>query len=440
MAMEARTAFQNARSESRYKDAPVAGVSADDHADLYRQLWHECAGLTIKVPHLGDRVFYFPQGHIEQIKECLNDEDDTSIPNYHLPSKILCKVVDVELKAFPDSDEVFAEIGLLPDSEEGWGSISRSVPQKIPANSFRKVLTTSDASSHGGCCLPKAHVEKTFPPLGVQDPSEDQASQFLVAKDLVGATWYFQHIYRGNPKRHILANGWNKFACEKKLKAGDTCIFMRGLGPNEIFVGVHRAVRMQKRSTDLTGPAMRRGILVNAALAIDTRCPFTVIYHPRMCASAFVVSYDKVMEALKVNYSPEMGFEMLVDGGEDPEMKRFSGIITAKKDIDPARWPRSEWRCLKVQWDVTSSGQLLPLRVSPWDILPLGLDVSHMQLSSSVDRKRSMPFKHMIHYNPFSRTNENSESGGLQSQGLTLSVVNPGSSSCQDETILAEDR
>ncbi|KAI3817815.1 hypothetical protein L1987_11613 [Smallanthus sonchifolius] len=406
----------------------------NDHADLYNQLWHECAGLTIKVPQIGDRVFYFPQGHFEM------DTDDTTIPTYHVPSKILCKVVDVELKVYPESDEVFAEIVLLQDSEEGEGATFRSVPQKIPANSFQKILTISDASTHGGCGLPKFYVEKTFPPL---DASLDQASQDLVAKDLHGATWHFRHIYRGNPKRHMLVNGWNKFASEKKLKAGDTCIFIRGLGQNEIYIGIQRAVRMQKIPIDLDGSTMRHGVLLGASVAMETRCKFPVNYHPRMSGSPFIVSYDKVMEALKVNYLPEMGFEMLVDGGgDDPEHipKKFSGIIIAKEDIDPARWPNSEWRCLKVHWDVTSRSYVLPFRVSPWDIRPLGLDVLHMQSSISVDRKRSMPFEPMIRNNPFSRTNENNQLDGLHGQGLTLSIANTGSSSRQHETNLAEGK
>jgi hypothetical protein len=34
---------------------------------LYPELWRPCAGPLVDVPHLGDLVFYFPQGHIEQV-------------------------------------------------------------------------------------------------------------------------------------------------------------------------------------------------------------------------------------------------------------------------------------------------------------------------------------------------------------------------------------
>ncbi|KAJ0764461.1 putative transcription factor ARF family [Helianthus annuus] len=398
------------------------GPSCNDHADLWNQLWHECAGLTVKVPQIGERVFYFPQGHHEQIEACMEDEDDITIHNYDLPPKILFKVVNVELKAYPDSDEVYAKFLLLPDCSS------------IPASSFRKILSVSDASTHGGCVLPKLGVEKTFPPL---DASQDQASQPLVAKDLHGAEWGFQHVYRGSPKRHMLVNGWNKFASAKRLKAGDTCIFMRGLERNEMYIGIQRAVSMQKASKDLTGSAMRRGVLVDASVSMTTKTYFPVIYHPRMCCSAFIVPYNVVMEAIKVNYAPGMRFETL----DDPEdmSRKFYGIITANEDVDPARWPNSEWRCLKVQWDAAPFSHLAPRRVCPWDIQPRALDVPHVPSSISVNRKRSRPFEPVIRSNPRSRTNENNQSGGSLSLALTLSVGGIGGSSRQNETNLAED-
>lgn len=42
----------------------VAGLKDDD---LYRELWKLCAGPLVDVPQTGDRVFYFPQGHMEQV-------------------------------------------------------------------------------------------------------------------------------------------------------------------------------------------------------------------------------------------------------------------------------------------------------------------------------------------------------------------------------------
>lgn len=35
--------------------------------DLYMELWKACAGPLVDVPTTGERVFYFPQGHMEQV-------------------------------------------------------------------------------------------------------------------------------------------------------------------------------------------------------------------------------------------------------------------------------------------------------------------------------------------------------------------------------------
>jgi auxin response factor len=40
------------------------GVGCDD---LYTELWKACAGPLVDVPKDGERVFYFPQGHMEQV-------------------------------------------------------------------------------------------------------------------------------------------------------------------------------------------------------------------------------------------------------------------------------------------------------------------------------------------------------------------------------------
>lgn len=39
----------------------------DSKDALYMELWHACAGPLVIVPREGERVFYFPQGHIEQV-------------------------------------------------------------------------------------------------------------------------------------------------------------------------------------------------------------------------------------------------------------------------------------------------------------------------------------------------------------------------------------
>jgi hypothetical protein len=41
----------------------VGGVSDA----LFRELWHACAGPLVIVPRQGELVYYFPQGHMEQV-------------------------------------------------------------------------------------------------------------------------------------------------------------------------------------------------------------------------------------------------------------------------------------------------------------------------------------------------------------------------------------
>ncbi|KAI3506692.1 hypothetical protein L1887_21255 [Cichorium endivia] len=330
----------------------------DDQVDLHTQLWLECAGLTVKIPRVGDKVFYFPQGHLDQVEAYMKQEGMINIPSYGLPSKILCK-------AEVDTDEVFVEITLLPNCEEAEVSTSKSVPQKIPTCSFRKKLTPFN------------------------DTSQNFASQELVARDLQGQIWNFHHICRGIPKRHLLTSGWGKFVSAKRLIVGDTCIFLR---KNELYIGIQRAARLVKLSTDLCSINMQHGILATALEAMNTRTEFAVYYHPRISPSGFIVRYDEFMESLKVNCSPKTRVKMIVDeGGEEPEhnLKKVPGIIIRKEDVDPTSWPSSEWRCLKVSWDDTSSGHVPRERVSPCDIQSFEI-VKHQQSLVSFSQKRSM--------------------------------------------------
>ena len=45
----------------------VLCVCVEAEVALYKELWHACAGPLVTVPREGERVFYFPQGHIEQV-------------------------------------------------------------------------------------------------------------------------------------------------------------------------------------------------------------------------------------------------------------------------------------------------------------------------------------------------------------------------------------
>ncbi|XP_057731246.1 auxin response factor 2B [Arachis stenosperma] len=342
----------------------------DAEAALYRELWHACAGPLVTVPREGERVFYFPQGHIEQVEASTNQVADQHMPVYDLPSKILCRVINVQLKAEPDTDEVFAQITLLPEQNQDENAVEKEPPLPPPprfhVHSFCKTLTASDTSTHGGFSVLRRHADECLPPL---DMSKQPPTQELVAKDLHANEWRFRHIFRGQPRRHLLQSGWSVFVSSKRLVAGDAFIFLRGEN-GELRVGVRRAMRQQGNvpSSVISSHSMHLGVLATAWHAILTGTIFTVYYKPRTSPAEFIVPYDQYMESLKNNYTIGMRFKMRFEGEEAPE-QRFTGTIVGIEDADSKRWPESKWRCLKVRWDETSNIPR-PERVSPWKIEP----------------------------------------------------------------------
>ncbi|XP_018456407.1 auxin response factor 2 [Raphanus sativus] len=342
----------------------------DAEAALYRELWHACAGPLVTVPKQDDRVFYFPQGHIEQVEASTNQAAEQQMPLYDLPSKLLCRVINVDLKAEVDSDEVYAQITLLPEAIQDENAIEKETPPppppKFQVHSFCKTLTASDTSTHGGFSVLRRHADECLPPL---DMSRQPPTQELVAKDLHANEWRFRHIFRGQPRRHLLQSGWSVFVSSKRLVAGDAFIFLRGEN-GELRVGVRRAMRQQGNvpSSVISSHSMHLGVLATAWHAISTGTMFSVYYKPRTSPSEFIVPFDQYMESVKNNYSIGMRFKMRFEGEEAPE-QRFTGTIVGIEDSDPTRWAKSKWRSLKVRWDETSSIPR-PDRVSPWKLEP----------------------------------------------------------------------
>ncbi|KAK8710808.1 hypothetical protein V6N13_146117 [Hibiscus sabdariffa] len=340
----------------------------DPETALYTELWHACAGPLVTVPREGERVFYFPQGHIEQVEASTNQASDQQMPLYDLPSKILCRVINVQLKAEPDTDEVFAQVTLLPEPTQDENVVEKESPVPEPprfqVHSFCKTLTASDTSTHGGFSVLRRHADECLPPL---DMSLQPPTQELVTKDLHGNEWRFRHIFRGQPRRHLLQSGWSVFVSSKKLVAGDAFIFLRGEN-GELRVGVRRALRQQGNvpSSVISSHSMHLGVLATAWHAYTTRTIFTVYYKPRTSPAEFIVPFDQYMESVKNNYSIGMRFKMRFEGEESPE-QRFTGTIVGIEDSDPKRWQDSKWRCLKVRWDETCTIPR-PERVSPWKI------------------------------------------------------------------------
>ncbi|KAF2321779.1 hypothetical protein GH714_002743 [Hevea brasiliensis] len=246
-------------------------------SSIYLELWHACAGPLTSLPKKGNVVVYFPQGHLEQVASSA-PFSPMEMPTFDLQPQIFCKVVNVQFLANKENDEVYTQLTLLPQSE---------------------------------------------------DYKQQRPSQELVAKDLHGVEWRFRHIYRGQPRRHLLTTGWSIFVSQKNLVSGDAVLFLRG-EDGELRLGIRRAVRPRNGLPDSVVGKQNSypSVLSLVANAISTKSMFNVLYSPRC-----------------------------------------SGVVTGMSDLDPYRWPNSKWRCLMVRWDedVVSDHQE---RVSLWEIDP----------------------------------------------------------------------
>ncbi|CAH8391030.1 unnamed protein product [Eruca vesicaria subsp. sativa] len=334
------------------------------------ELWHACAGPLVSLPQVGSLVYYFPQGHSEQVAVSTRRSATTQVPNYpNLPSQLMCQVHNVTLHADKDSDEIYAQMSLQPVHSErdvfpvpDFGLLRGS---KHPAEFFCKTLTASDTSTHGGFSVPRRAAEKLFPPL---DYTAQPPTQELVVRDLHENTWTFRHIYRGQPKRHLLTTGWSLFVGSKRLRAGDSVLFIRD-EKSQLMVGVRRANRQQTAlpSSVLSADSMHIGVLAAAAHATANRTPFLIFYNPRACPAEFVIPLAKYRKAIcGSQLSVSMRFGMMFET-EDSGKRRYMGTIVGISDLDPLRWPGSKWRNLQVEWDEPGCNDK-PTRVSPWDI------------------------------------------------------------------------
>ncbi|KAK9112991.1 hypothetical protein Scep_020510 [Stephania cephalantha] len=333
------------------------------------ELWHACAGPLVTLPQVGGLVYYFPQGHSEQVAVSTKRTATTHVPNYpNLPSQLMCQVHNVTLHAEKDTDEIYAQMTLQPvNSEKDVFTLPDFglKPNKHPTEFFCKTLTASDTSTHGGFSVPRRAAEKLFPPL---DYTMQPPTQELVVRDLHNNTWTFRHIYRGQPKRHLLTTGWSVFVGTKRLKAGDSVLFIRD-EKSQLLLGVRRANHQQTAlpSSVLSADSMHIGVLAAAAHAAANRSPFTIFYNPRACPSEFVIPLCKFQKAIYgTQVSIGMRFGMMFET-EESGKRRYMGTIVGISDVDPLRWPGSKWRNLQVEWDEPGSGEKQS-RVSLWEI------------------------------------------------------------------------
>ncbi|KAL8133811.1 auxin response factor 8-like isoform X1 [Apium graveolens] len=355
----------------------TSGLGQQSHEEekkcLNSELWHACAGPLVSLPTVGSRVVYFPQGHSEQVAATTNKEIDGHIPNYpNLSAQLICQLHNVTMHADVETDEVYAQMTLQPltpqEQKDTYLPVELGIPSRQPTNYFCKTLTASDTSTHGGFSVPRRAAEKVFPPL---DFSQQPPAQELIARDLHDVEWKFRHIFRGQPKRHLLTTGWSVFVSAKRLVAGDSVLFIWN-EKNQLLLGIRRATRPQTvmPSSVLSSDSMHIGLLAAAAHAAATNSCFNIFYNPRASPSEFVITLSKYFKAvLHTRVSVGMRFRMLFET-EESSVRRYMGTITGIGDLDPVRWPNSHWRSVKVGWDESTAGDRQP-RVSLWEIEPL---------------------------------------------------------------------
>ncbi|XP_076945354.1 auxin response factor 19-like [Bidens hawaiensis] len=366
-------ALANDSGSNLMTENPGAGPVGEKKCVINPELWQTCAGPLVNLPVSGTHVVYFPQGHSEQVAASMKKDVDAHISNYpNLPSKLLCILHSVTLHADPETDEVYAKMTLQPvPSFDNEALLRSDLSMKInrpQTQFFCKTLTASDTSTHGGFSVPRRAAEKIFPAL---DFSMQPPAQELEAWDLHDTKWTFRHIYRGQPKRHLLTTGWSLFVNGKKLFAGDAVLFIRDKN-QQLLVGVRRANQQQANlsSSVISSDSMHIGILAAAAHAAANNSPFTVFYNPRVSPSEFVIPLAKYYKAVCSNQiSLGMRFRMIFET-EESGTRRYMGTITGISDVDPVRWKNSQWRNLQVGWDESTGGDGRT-RVSVWEIEPV---------------------------------------------------------------------
>lgn len=347
------------------------------------QLWLACAGGLAQIPALNSNVYYFPQGHAEHAAKKL---DFRSFPR--VSPLVPCRVLSMKYLADPETDEVFAKIGLVPargrefdvDDEVGFMGFERN-EEKEKLNSFAKTLTQSDANNGGGFSVPRYCAETIFPRL---DYTAEPPVQTILARDVHGEVWKFRHIYRGTPRRHLLTTGWSNFVNQKKLVAGDSIVFLRAEN-GDLCVGIRRAKNGIGGGTEVlsgwnTGAGnggaspfygfsrengMKRGngecdfgtkekgnvrveSVIEAASLASCGQPFEVVYYPRGSTPEFVVQASAVRAAMRVSWCPGMRFKMAFETEDSSRISWFMGTISNVLVEDPMHWPNSLWRLLQV--------------------------------------------------------------------------------------------
>uniref|UniRef100_A0ACD5TNL9 Uncharacterized protein n=1 Tax=Avena sativa TaxID=4498 RepID=A0ACD5TNL9_AVESA len=98
---------------------------------------------------------------------------------------------------------------------------------------FEKVVTPSDVGKLNRLVIPKQHAERYFPLDGTATAAAEAngsgKGMVLTFEDRAGKTWRFRYSYWNSSQSYVMTKGWSRFVKEKRLGAGDTVLFGRGL-------------------------------------------------------------------------------------------------------------------------------------------------------------------------------------------------------------------
>ncbi|KAI4339731.1 hypothetical protein MLD38_024641 [Melastoma candidum] len=376
--------------------------------------WRACAGACVRIPPLRSRVFYFPQGHLEQqsfLAGSSNPPSSSSVAASHRPLRdprlvdraaLPCVVSAVDFMADCTTDEVFVRFRLRPDAGGGgprdgkcFGKDADYFTHEDGVFTCAKMLTPSDANNGGGFSVPRSCAEAIFPMLSF---GADPPVQVLAMRDTNGVIWNFRHIYRGTPRRHLLTTGWSKFVNSKKLVAGDTVIFMReaASASKEMSVGIRRASRVGGATQCARWRRMIGGES-NGSSDNEERSPYGLLGHSReeeevdlamekwLAGEEFEVVYYPtrnpegvgtaaefviVREAVKAATSTYWGgarVKMVLESEDCSRVTGLQGTVSTVEIPQEGIWKGSPWRMLQIVWDEPDIMKDKKY-ISPWQV------------------------------------------------------------------------
>ncbi|KAG1367940.1 auxin response factor 15 [Cocos nucifera] len=270
-------------SQAQHHPSPAeAGAEA-----LCLELWHACAGPLISLPRRGSVVVYLPQGHLEHLGDGGGGGGGGGLLfRYDLLPHVFCRVIDVKLHADAATDEVYAQLSLVAESEV----------------------------NHAGIFLPRDGVH-----LSIKRSLSQGMRCFFFGMCISYGEVTYQHV------KNLLSEGTSLSLCSGN--------------DGELRLGIRRAAQL-KNGTPFSAPCSQSldlGKLAAVANAVSTKSVFHIYYNPRASPSDFIVPYWKFAKSFSNSFSIGMRFKMRYES-EDAAERRHTGLITGIGDLDPVRW------------------------------------------------------------------------------------------------------